>query len=104
ALLTQGARCRAAAVVAGPPGRRAGSARLRSREGARIDRPGAEPRYRDPFGKPGLLIALTDFHVLQGFRPAEEAAATLSALDVDGLDPLIEALQGGRPTGGGFLR
>ena len=53
---------------------------------------------------PRLLVALTDFHVLQGFRPAEEAAATLSALHVDGLDPLIEALQGGTPTGEVFLR
>ncbi len=53
---------------------------------------------------PRLLVALTDFDVLQGFRPADEAAATLSALRVDGLDPLIEALQGGTPTGEVFLR
>ena len=73
-------------------------------EAAGIDRLAADRSYRDPFGKPELLVALTDFHVLQGFRPAEEAAATLSALDVDGLDPLIEALQGGTPTGEVFLR
>jgi mannose-6-phosphate isomerase len=73
-------------------------------EAAGIDRLAADRNYRDPFGKPELLVALTDFHVLQGFRPAAEAAATLSALQVDGLDPLIEALQGGTPTGEAFLR
>jgi len=73
-------------------------------EAAGIDRLAPERNYRDPFGKPEMLVALTDFDVLQGFRPADEAAATLSALRVDGLDPLIEALQGGTPTGAVFLR
>lgn len=73
-------------------------------EAAGIDRLATDRNYRDPFGKPELLVALTDFHVLQGFRPAAEAAATLSALRVDGLEPLIEALQGGTPTGEVFLR
>ena len=73
-------------------------------EAAGIDRLASERNYRDPFGKPELLVALTDFHVLQGFRPADEAAMTFSALRVDGLDPLIEALQGGTPTGEVFLQ
>ena len=73
-------------------------------EAAGIDRLAPERNYRDPFGKPEILVALTDFDVLQGFRPADEAAATLSALRIDGLDPLIEALQGGTPTGQVFLR
>ena len=73
-------------------------------EAAGIDRLAPGRNYRDPFGKPELLVALTDFHVLQGFRPADEAAATLSALHVEGLAPLIEALQGGTPTGEVFLR
>jgi mannose-6-phosphate isomerase len=73
-------------------------------EASGIDRLAPDRNYRDPFGKPELLVALTDFHVLQGFRPATEAAATLSALHVDGLAPLIEALQGGTPTGEVFLR
>jgi mannose-6-phosphate isomerase len=73
-------------------------------EAAGIDRLAPDRNYRDPFGKPELLVALTDFHVLQGFRPAEEAAATLSALRIDGLAPLIEALQEGTTTGEVFLR
>ncbi len=56
-------------------------------EAAGIDRAAPQRSYRDPFGKPELLVALTDFHVLQGFRAADEAAATLSALHVDGLEP-----------------
>jgi len=73
-------------------------------DAAGIDRLAPERSYRDPFGKPELLVALTDFDVLQGFRPAPEAAAALSALRVDGLDPLIEELQGGTPTGEVFLQ
>jgi mannose-6-phosphate isomerase len=73
-------------------------------EAAGIDRLAPDRNYRDPFGKPELLVALTDFHVLQGFRPAEEAAATLSGLHVHGLESLIEELQGGTPTGEVFLR
>jgi mannose-6-phosphate isomerase len=71
---------------------------------AGIDRLAPDRNYRDPFGKPEMLVALTDFHILQGFRPAQEAAAALSALQVGGLAPLIEALQGGTPTGEVFLR
>jgi mannose-6-phosphate isomerase len=73
-------------------------------EAAGIDRLAPDRNYRDPFGKPEMLVALTDFHVLQGFRPADEAAATLATLHVERLDPLIEALQGGTPTGEVFLR
>jgi mannose-6-phosphate isomerase len=73
-------------------------------EAAGIDRLAPDRNYRDPFGKPELLVALTDFHVLQGFRPAAEAATTLSALRVERLAPLIDALHGGTPTGEVFLR
>lgn len=73
-------------------------------EAAGIDRLAPDRNYRDPYGKPELLVALTDFHALQGFRPSVEAAGALSALQVDGLEPLIEALQAGTPTGEVFLR
>ncbi|HEY0870948.1 MAG TPA: mannose-6-phosphate isomerase, class I [Acidothermaceae bacterium] len=73
-------------------------------EGAGIDPAAPNRCYRDPYPKPELLVALTDFHVLQGFRAASDAAAALKALDVFGLDPLVEALQGGTPTGEVFLR
>ena len=33
--------------------------------------------YRDPRGKPELLVALTDFYAFVGFRPLAEIAATL---------------------------
>ena len=73
-------------------------------EAAGVDRSASERTYRDPFGKPEMLVALTDFQLLQGFRPAHDAAATLAALRVHGLESLINALEGGTPTGEVFLR
>jgi mannose-6-phosphate isomerase len=73
-------------------------------EAAGIDAAAPNRCYRDPFAKPEMLVALTDFQVLQGFRPASDAADALKALEVAGLEPLIEALQGGTPTGEVFLR
>src|SRR5665213_3746922 len=58
-------------------------------EAAGVDRSASERTYRDPFGKPEMLVALTDFQLLQGFRPAHDAAATLAALRVHGLESLI---------------
>jgi mannose-6-phosphate isomerase len=60
--------------------------------------------YRDPFGKPEMLVAVTDFHVLAGFRAAHEAAASVEALGIGRLGPLVEELRGGTPTGEVFLR
>jgi mannose-6-phosphate isomerase len=73
-------------------------------EVAGIDVAAPNRSYRDPYAKPEMLVALTDFHVLQGFRAATEAASALKALDVAGLEPLIEALEDGTPTGEVFLR
>jgi mannose-6-phosphate isomerase len=60
--------------------------------------------YRDPFGKPEMLVAVTDFHVLAGFRAAPEAAAAVEALGIERLGPLVEQLRAGTPTGEVFLR
>lgn len=46
-------------------------------EGAGIDRRAAHRCYRDPNHKPELLVALTDFHALCGFRQGEDLAAAL---------------------------
>jgi mannose-6-phosphate isomerase len=73
-------------------------------EAAGIDPAAPNRSYRDPYAKPEMLVALTEFHVLQGFRAATEAASALKALDVAGLEPLIEALEDGTPTGEVFLR
>lgn len=39
--------------------------------------------YRDPYGKPELLLAVTRFEILCGFRPVEESAADLEACGGD---------------------
>jgi mannose-6-phosphate isomerase len=73
-------------------------------DAAGVDRAAPDRWYRDPFAKPEMLVALTDFEVLAGFRVADEAAARLGGLGIDRLDPLIEALRSGTPTGEVFLR
>ena len=37
--------------------------------------------YKDRFHKPELMVALSDFWLLQGFRPAKEIAALLNEID-----------------------
>lgn len=49
--------------------------------------------YKDDRHKPELLVALTPFEGLCGFRPAREAAALLTALDVDALQPYADILR-----------
>jgi mannose-6-phosphate isomerase len=71
---------------------------------AGIDLAAPNRSYRDPYAKPEMLVALTDFHVLQGFRPADEAAAAIDGLGVDRLGGLIGALRAGTPTGEVFLQ
>ncbi|MCH1882342.1 mannose-6-phosphate isomerase, class I [Agrococcus sp. ARC_14] len=58
----------------------------RAREGferedaAGIPRDAPHRNYRDPFPKPELIVAVTPFEALSGFRPAEQAAEVLDAL------------------------
>jgi len=48
--------------------------------------------YRDRSHKPELLVALSDFEALVGFRPAAGSVELLRALEVPGLDPFIGLL------------
>jgi len=48
--------------------------------------------YRDRSHKPELLVALSDFHALAGFRPAASSVALMRSLAVSGLDPYIGLL------------
>jgi mannose-6-phosphate isomerase len=48
--------------------------------------------FRDPHHKPELLVALTTFEVLCGFRPVEESLHCLAKLQVPELKPTIAAL------------
>ncbi|MFV2119864.1 mannose-6-phosphate isomerase, class I [Streptomyces sp. Act-28] len=51
--------------------------------------------YRDPHHKPEMIVALSPFEGLCGFRPARECADLLDALGVDGLAPYARALRSG---------
>nr|WP_221217938.1 MULTISPECIES: mannose-6-phosphate isomerase, class I [unclassified Mycolicibacterium] len=50
--------------------------------------------YRDRNHKPELLVALSEFHALGGFRPAARSVALMRALAVSDLDPFIGLLSG----------
>jgi mannose-6-phosphate isomerase len=51
--------------------------------------------FKDPFHKPELLLALTTFEALCGFRPVEESLHCLAKLQVSVLKPTIAALARG---------
>ena len=59
--------------------------------------PHADPTrtFKDPFHKPELLLALTTFEALCGFRPVEESLHCLAKLQVPVLKPTIAALARG---------
>lgn len=51
--------------------------------------------YTDPYPKPEMLVALTPFEALCGFRDPDEAADGLANLNVPQLSPVISALRDG---------
>ena len=57
--------------------------------------PAAPRNYTDPYHKPEMLVALTPFRALCGFRAPEMSAAVLEELDVPRLAPVVAALRAG---------
>ena len=53
------------------------------------------PSYVDANHKPELLVALTGFDALCGFRPPEQSAEYLASLGIRPLDPVVTALSEG---------
>ncbi|MGY1721915.1 mannose-6-phosphate isomerase, class I [Blastococcus sp. SYSU DS0533] len=64
-------------------------------EAAGIPRDEPTRTFKDPFHKPELLLALTTFEALCGFRPVEESLHCLAKLQVPELKPTIAALARG---------
>ncbi|WP_433347667.1 mannose-6-phosphate isomerase, class I [Micromonospora sp. CA-111912] len=58
-------------------------------------RPAGERNYADPHHKPELLVALSPFEALCGFRDPAESAEALAAFGVPALEPVVSALRGG---------
>ena len=54
----------------------------------------ADRNYRDVNHKPEILVALTEFHALVGFRPVDRTVALLDAFGVDSLNPYRDMLSG----------
>lgn len=63
-------------------------------EAAGIPRDSSERNYRDDSHKPELVVALTRFEALAGFRDTHRTVELLRALDVPALDPYIALLEG----------
>ncbi len=57
--------------------------------------PGAARNYTDAYHKPEMLVALTPFDALCGFRAPEKSAAVLEGLHIPRLAPVIAALRTG---------
>ncbi|MFR9777404.1 mannose-6-phosphate isomerase, class I [Micromonospora sp. MS34] len=64
-----------------------------AREGHAAD-PG-RVNYVDPYHKPELLVALSEFEALCGFRDPAESAAAIAAFGVPELEPVVAALRTG---------
>lgn len=64
-------------------------------EAAGVPRDAPYRRYVDRFHKPELLVAVTEFRALCGFREPEASAALLAGLGVPGLSPVVAALADG---------
>jgi hypothetical protein len=61
--------------------------------------------YADPYHKPEMLVALTDFDVLCGFREPAVSAHVLDRLGVADLEPVVAALRSATgPATAGALR
>jgi mannose-6-phosphate isomerase len=73
-------------------------------EAAGIDRSASDRIFRDPYAKPELLVAVSDFDALIGFRAADDVAASLAELEIDSLRPTIERLRAGSAPGEEFVR
>lgn len=64
-------------------------------EAAGVPHDDATRTFKDPFHKPELLLALSTFEALCGFRPVEESLHCLAKLQVSVLKPTIAALARG---------
>jgi mannose-6-phosphate isomerase len=57
--------------------------------------PSLPKNYTDAYHKPEMLVALTPFEALCGFRSPETSAAALEAFNIPALAPVVSALLGG---------
>jgi mannose-6-phosphate isomerase len=58
---------------------------------------GGPPAYSDPYPKPELLVALTDFDALCGFRRPEASADAIEQLNVMALESVVDQLRSNAP-------
>ena len=83
--------------LAGAPRRRPGGAGFAAEEAAGVPYAAPNRTYKDPHAKPEMLVALTPFSALVGFRDPSDALRLTRALDCPALDPLAAALDQADP-------
>jgi mannose-6-phosphate isomerase len=69
--------------------------RYAAEQRARIDRSDPRRRYLDPHHKPEMLVAVTRFEALCGFRDPADVARDLAPTRIARLRPIVRALDGG---------
>ncbi|HEX2072959.1 MAG TPA: mannose-6-phosphate isomerase, class I, partial [Geodermatophilus sp.] len=74
------------------PTREQAAAGYAAEEAAGVAQDDPTRTFKDPWHKPELLLALTPFEALCGFRPVEESLRCLTRLQVPALEPTIVAL------------
>jgi mannose-6-phosphate isomerase len=77
------------------PDAAAAAAGYAAEEAAGVPRDAPHRRYVDPYHKPELLVAVSEFRALCGFRDPAESARTLAGLRVPGLAPVVARLRAG---------
>jgi mannose-6-phosphate isomerase len=64
-------------------------------EAAGVPRDAPDRRYVDPYHKPELLVAVSEFRLLCGFREPVVSAGVLAGLGVPALAPVVRSLRAG---------
>lgn len=76
------------------PNRAQAEAGFAAEEAAGIDRGSPQRNYRDPYHKPEMAFAITEFRAFCGFRPVARTVELFAALDVPELAGYAEQLLG----------
>jgi mannose-6-phosphate isomerase len=79
------------------PGPTEAAAGFAAEAAAGVPRDASDRNYVDPYHKPELLVAVSEFHALCGFRPRAEAARLLGGLHIPELTDTVECLGLPRP-------
>lgn len=79
------------------PGAVQARAGFAAEQAAGVSRDAPQRNYVDPYHKPELLVAVTEFHALCGFRPVAAATESLRRLGIPDLEFIVKCLDTPEP-------